>query len=59
MVRDFGDAFVGGFAAFAEAFLFGGMVVTRVFRVGGWMGDGVAGGKNERRRGRGFGEKDV
>jgi hypothetical protein len=38
MVRGFGDAFVG-------AFLFGGMVAVRVFRVEAWMGDGAVGGE--------------
>jgi hypothetical protein len=53
MVRDFG----GAFAAFAGASLFGGMVAARVFRAGAWMGDGTAGGRNERRMGRVFMEK--
>jgi hypothetical protein len=58
-VRGFGGAFVGVFATFAGAFLFGDMAAARVFRVGNWKGDGAAGGRNERRRGRGFVEKDV
>jgi hypothetical protein len=58
-VRSFGGAFVSAFAAFAGAFLLGGMAAARVFRVGAWMGDGAAGGRNARRRGRGFGGKDV
>jgi hypothetical protein len=45
-----GGAFVG---AFAGAFLFGAMAAARVFRVG------AAGGRNEQRRGRGFGGEDV
>jgi hypothetical protein len=57
-VRSFGG-FVGGFVVFAGAFFFGGMAAARVFRVGGWMRDGAAGGKNERRMGRDFGGKDV
>jgi hypothetical protein len=51
--------FVGAFAAFVGAFLFGGMAAARIFQVGGWMGDGAAGGRNERRRGWGFGGEDV
>jgi hypothetical protein len=54
-VRGFG----GAFADFTGAFFFGSMAAVRVFRVGVWMGDGAEGGRNERRRGRGFWEKDV
>jgi hypothetical protein len=51
-VRGFDGAFVG-------AFLFSAMAATRVFRVGGWMEEGVPGGRNERRRGRCFDREDV
>jgi hypothetical protein len=30
------------------------MAAAMVFGVGVWMGDGTVGGRNERRRGRGF-----
>jgi hypothetical protein len=58
-VRGFGVAFVGAFAAFTGLFFFGGMAAARVFRVGVWMRDGAAGGKNVRPRGRDFAGKDV
>jgi hypothetical protein len=45
--------FTGAFAAFTGALFFSGMVAARVLRAVNWMGagDGVTGGRNERRTG--------
>jgi hypothetical protein len=60
MVRVFGGVFVGAFASFAGAFLFGAMARRRGFfgLEAGWEME-RRGGRNERRRGRGFGGDHV
>jgi hypothetical protein len=59
-VRVFGGAFVGGFAAFTGAFLFGAMARQRGFfgLEARWEME-RRGGRNERRMGRSFGGDDV